>query len=68
MNFWAIIGLKENIFNFQVKKSQSEQLFLYQKKKRLEERLENQKARVCNQKLQYKKLATTSKESSVYMK
>lgn len=49
-----------------MKKIHSEQLHMYQTKKKLEERLENLKARIAAQKQQYKKLAISSKENSLY--
>lgn len=51
---------------FQVKPIQSEQLYLYQTKKKLEERLEQLKIRVNSQKQQYRKLAMSCKENSTY--
>ncbi|XP_031625479.1 augmin complex subunit dgt5 [Contarinia nasturtii] len=48
-----------------VKKVQSEQLYLYQTKKKLEERLENLKSRVAAKKQQYQKLAISSKENNI---
>ncbi|XP_055303424.1 augmin complex subunit dgt5 isoform X1 [Sitodiplosis mosellana] len=48
-----------------VKKVQSEQLYLYQTKKKLEERLEQLKTKVATQKEQYNKLAVSSKENNI---
>lgn len=45
---------------------QSEQLYLYQTKKKLEERLEKVKANVAAKKRQYEQLAASSKENSTY--
>lgn len=54
-------------FFSQVKKTQSEQLYLYQKKKKLEERLAKLKSNVANKKQQYTHLAISSKENSTYL-
>lgn len=50
----------------QVKPVQSEQMYLYQTKKKREERLEQLTARVNSQNKQFKKLAISSKENSKY--
>ncbi|XP_055307245.1 uncharacterized protein LOC129571473 isoform X2 [Sitodiplosis mosellana] len=45
--------------------TQSEQLYLYQTKKKLEERLSKLKLNVANQKKQFNKLAISSKENNI---